>query len=73
MQTKEQRLFFVILLPPKHTTYGDKLISFGGETISYDAYGSLAYRFNHVDFESEQTFQTYLFRFIGNLAIRGRK
>ena len=38
MQTKEQRLFFVILLPPKHTTYGDKLVSFGGETISYDAY-----------------------------------
>ena len=38
MQTKEQCLFFVILLPPNHTAYGDKLVSFGGETISYDAY-----------------------------------
>ena len=43
MQTKEQCLFFVILLPPNHTTYDDKLVSFGGETISYDAYGRTTY------------------------------
>ena len=35
--------------------------------------GSLAYRFNHVDFETEQTFRTYLYRFIGNMAVWGRK
>ena len=39
MQTKEQCLFFVILLPPTHTTYGDKLASYYGETITYDSYG----------------------------------
>ena len=29
----------MILLPPNHTTYGDKLVSFDGETIAYDEYG----------------------------------
>lgn len=29
--------------------------------------GSLAYRLNHVDFESEQTAETYIRRIIGNI------
>ena len=43
MQTERVPFYFVILLPPTHTTYGDKLVSFGGETISYDAYGRTTY------------------------------
>ena len=29
----------MILLPPTHTTYSDKLISFNGSPITYDSYG----------------------------------
>ena len=32
-----------------------------------DKKGSLAYRLKHVDFEEEQTLETYFYRFIGNL------
>ena len=31
----------MILLPPTHTTYGDKLISFNGSPITYDELGRL--------------------------------
>ena len=29
--------------------------------------GTYAYRTKYVDFESEKTFKTYLFRFVGNI------
>jgi RHS repeat-associated protein len=50
---------------------GYELTTFFGSDPSVE--GSLSYRFNHVHFESEQTFLTYLYRFAGNLAFWGRE
>ena len=46
-----------------HESASEFLSLFGCDTSVKD---SIPYRLNHVDYESEQTFLTYLFRFIGN-------
>ena len=43
MQTERVPFYFVILLPPTHTTYSDKLISFNWSPITYDSYGRTTY------------------------------
>lgn len=41
-------------------------IFFGGDPTIDE---TLTYRLNHVNFEDEQTFKTYLYRFFGNMLI----